>query len=75
MAVKLEKKAPIKHLFLGNLAGYGFYVANYDSCFASKLYIAHICSAYDNCRSSDNFRVKLLRDQSCADLFGENVHG
>ena len=30
-------------------------------------------SAYDNCQSSDNFRVKLLCDRPCADLFSENV--
>ena len=32
-----------------------------------------ISSAYDNCWSLDNFQVKLLRDQLCADLFDQNV--
>ena len=29
----------------------------------------HLHGTYDNCRSSDNFQVKLLCDRPCADLF------
>ena len=40
-----------------------------------KVVLNLINSACYNCRSSDNFQVKLLHDWPCANLFYENVHG
>ena len=48
-------------------------VCMYILIYTTVQYCLVVCSAHDNVRSSDNFRLIYARDRPCAIMSGQNV--